>query len=80
MIILYFSFDLKKWRLSNGFSDELSNEKWNILDKVKHEGKVETAALILNALADDHNYDYTIEELAERFGFDVEEIVNRKSE
>ena len=52
----------------------------SLIESIKNEGKEEGIRIgklnILNALANDPNSNYTAEELAEKFGFTVEEILN----
>ena len=61
---------------------EAKIKRMNILDKAEArgeiKGEIKGCLNILNALANDSNSRYTVEELADKFGFTVEEILNGK--
>ncbi len=74
------------------YSDNLELEKRTIFDEFKlvgmkegmeegmEEGMKEGSLSVLNALANDPEFPYDAEQLAERFGFTVDEILDWKAE
>ncbi|SDA43210.1 hypothetical protein [Methanobrevibacter millerae] len=66
------------------YSDNLELEKRTIFDEFKlvgmKEGMEEGSLSVLNAFANDPEFPYDAEQLAERFGFTVDEILDWKAE
>ena len=58
--------------------DELKVERRTIFDEFKLEGIKEGSLAVLNSFANDPECPYTIEQLAKKFGFTVDEISKGK--
>ena len=66
------------------YSDNLELERRTIFDEFMLKGEAkgikEGSLSVLNALANDPEFPYDAEQLAERFGFTVDEILDWKAE